>query len=219
MAVNVFLVDDHPLFRAGVAAALYEAEGLRVVGEACSSTAVETLRRLAAPVDVVLVDPRPAGRREPEDLRALAAGPVPQGRPRRVLVMSMSAEDEAVVAALRAGAHGYVVKWAPSEELVRALHTVADGGAIFSPSVAARLSHYFTAVHELPVQVAFPQLTGREREVLGLLARGYSNRRIARQLVVAEKTIRNHVSHIFTKLQVGDRTTAAIRARSAGLGG
>jgi DNA-binding NarL/FixJ family response regulator len=99
------------------------------------------------------------------------------------------------------------------------VRTVADGGAVFSPFVADRLGDYFSAVHDMPGRAAFPQLTNRERQVLDLLARGYGNRRIARELVLSDKTVRNHISHIFAKLQVTDRMAAAARARDAGLGG
>jgi DNA-binding NarL/FixJ family response regulator len=135
-----------------------------------------------------------------------------------VLFVSSSADDHAVMAALRVGARGYMVKGAVREELLRGVRTVATGGAVFSPTVAARLSRYFSAVHELPGRAAFPELTDREREVLDLVARGMNNRRIARQLVLSEKTVRNHVSHIFAKLHVSDRVEAAVRARNAGLG-
>jgi DNA-binding NarL/FixJ family response regulator len=151
-----------------------------------------------------------------EAIRSITAGHVSH-RP-RVLVVSMYEEDDEVVAALRAGAHGYVAKEASREELLRAVRTVAEGGAVFSPAIAERLGTYFSAVHELPGRVAFPQLTNREREILDLLARGHNNRRIARQLVLSEKTVRNHISHIFAKLQVRNRADAVMRARDAGLG-
>lgn len=219
MTVRVFLVDDHPMFLMGVRVTLQEADDVEVVGEASSGPeAVEALRKTGPPVDVVLMDLQVPGGSGAETIRSIVSGPAAEGRRPRVLVVAMSEDDETVVAALRAGAHGYTVKWAPRRELLRAVYTVADGGAVFSPSVAARLGSYFTAVHALPSRLAFPQLTGRELQVLDLLARGYTNRRIARELVLAEKTIRNHVSHVFMKLQVSDRAAAAIRARNAGLG-
>jgi DNA-binding NarL/FixJ family response regulator len=137
----------------------------------------------------------------------------------RVLVMTMSADDDAVVAAIRAGARGYVVKGAGKADLLQAVRTVAAGGAVFSPSVADRLGQFFTGVASAPARQAFPQLTEREREVLDLVARGYDNRRIARELFLSDKTVRNHVSNIVVKLDAPDRSEAIIRARRAGLGG
>ncbi|GGO87584.1 response regulator [Wenjunlia tyrosinilytica] len=219
MSVRVFLVDDHPLFRAGVRLAMEDADDLEVVGEASTGEeAVPALRSPDMAADVVLMDLLLPGRSGIETTRALITEAPPGTTAPRVLIVSMSDEDDAVVAAIRAGAHGYLVKGTPREELLRAVRTVAEGGAVFSSAVAARLSGYFSAVHDLPGRAAFPQLTERERQILDLLARGYTNRRIARELVLSEKTVRNHVSHVFTKLQVTDRTEATVRARDAGLG-
>ena len=135
-----------------------------------------------------------------------------------VLVITMSADDDAVVAAMRAGARGYVVKGASRNDLVQAVATVAAGGAVFSPAVAARLGTFFSGMAAQPGREAFPQLSDREREVLDLVARGYDNRRIARALYLSDKTIRNHVSTIVTKLGAPDRAEIIARARRAGLG-
>jgi DNA-binding NarL/FixJ family response regulator len=219
MTVRVFIVDDHPLFRAGVRHVLGEIDTLDIVGEASSGEeAVRALRKLDPPANVVLMDLQLSDRSAIEATRTITSvGALGMTTP-RVLVVSASGEDDAVVAALRAGAHGYLVKRASQDELLRAIETVADGGAVFSPMVACRLSTYFSAVHGLPSRAAFPELTEREREILDLLARGHDNRRIARELVLSEKTVRNHISHVFTKLQVTKRTDAAVRARDAGLG-
>ncbi|WP_238014347.1 response regulator transcription factor [Dactylosporangium sp. AC04546] len=229
MTVRVFLVDDHPLFREGVRAALEASPGLDVVGEASSGD--EALRVLLPerpdgpekpdrhhPVDVVLMDSRLPDRSGAEVTRALVAAGSARWPPPRILVLSMSEDDEDVITALRSGARGYVVKSAPRDELLRAVLTVAAGGAAFSPPIAARLGEYFAAMRREPGRSAFPGLTERELEVLDLIARGYSNRRIARELTLSEKTVRNHVSHVFAKLHVSDRTAAAVRARAAGLG-
>lgn len=219
MTIRVFLVDDHPLFRAGVRLALEDVEDMDVVGEADSGEeAVRALVHERRGADVVLMDvqmPGLSGVAAMADI--VAAHPTDVDAP-RVLMMSVTDDDDMVVAALRAGAHGYLLKGAPRAELIRAVRTVALKGAVFSPTVAARLSGYFSAVHEMPSRAAFPQLTEREREILDLVARGYTNRRIARELVLAEKTVRNHVSHVFAKLQVSDRAAAVVRARDAGLG-
>ncbi|GAA4800263.1 response regulator transcription factor [Streptomyces ziwulingensis] len=220
MTVGVFLVDDHPLYLQGLRAALGAGDDFAVVGEALSGKdAVAAVARLGRSVQVVLMDLRMPGMSGVEAIRAITTGPGgPAGHRPRVLVVSMYEDDDEVVAALRAGAHGYVAKEAFRDELLRAVRTVAEGGAVFSPAIAERLGTYFSAIHDFPGRLAFPQLTNREREILDLLARGQTNRRIARHLVLSEKTVRNHVSHIFAKLQVGNRDDAVVRARDAGLG-
>jgi DNA-binding NarL/FixJ family response regulator len=217
-AVNLFVLDNRPLVRAGVRAALETSDRVRIVGEASSGEeALRTLGSLVPSPDVVLIDLELT---EPSGVavtRAIVADGS-RGSTPRVLVFSSCSSDDDVVSALRAGARGYIAKNVSPDELLRAIVTVADGGAVFSPMVAERLSMYFSAVHELPMRLAFPQLTEREREILDLLARGHDNRRIARALVLSEKTVRNHVSRVFSKLQVTKRTEAAMRARDAGLG-
>lgn len=213
MPTRILLVDDHPLFRDGVVAALSTAEDLEVVGEADDiGSALESAERLAP--DLVVMDLQlPDGSGVDAARAILAAQPAVH-----VLVMTMSDDDEAVVAAMRAGARGYVVKGSGRADLLHALRTVAAGGAVFSPTVAARLGTYFGSLAALPGREAFPQLTEREREVLDQLARGHDNRRIARELFLSEKTVRNHVSAVFAKLEVGDRAEAIVRARNAGMG-
>jgi DNA-binding NarL/FixJ family response regulator len=132
--------------------------------------------------------------------------------------MTMSTDDDAVVAAMRAGARGYVVKGAGRADLIDAVRTVAGGGAVFSPTVADRLGGFFSGLAAQPGRELFPQLSDREREVLDLMARGYDNRRIAQQLFLSDKTVRNHVSAVLGKLEVPDRADAILRARRAGLG-
>jgi DNA-binding NarL/FixJ family response regulator len=134
----------------------------------------------------------------------------------RVLILTMSDDDENVLAALRAGAYGYTLKGAGPDELVAAVHAVARGEALFGAGIAARmLQHFGRSAASSP----FPQLTERETEVLGLLAAGHDNAGVARRLAVSPKTVRNHVSNIITKLHVSDRSGAILRARDAGLGG
>ncbi len=120
---------------------------------------------------------------------------------------------------MRAGARGYVVKGADTEDVLRALSSVARGDAVFGPAVASRVLSYLTRPLSARDPVLFPELSDREREVLELIARGLPNSEIARKLVVSPKTVRNHVSNVFTKLQVNDRAEAIARARKAGLGG
>jgi DNA-binding NarL/FixJ family response regulator len=132
--------------------------------------------------------------------------------------MTMSEDDDNLLAAMRAGARGYLLKGAVREEILLALRTVGRGGAVFSPRMAERLACLFAAFSGGPAQQAFPTLTAREREVLDLLAQGLSYRQIAQRLFVTDKTVRNHVGSIFAKLQVHDRAAAIVRARDAGLG-
>jgi DNA-binding NarL/FixJ family response regulator len=127
-------------------------------------------------------------------------------------------DDASVFQAMRAGARGYLLKGAGEQEIERAVRGVAGGEAIFGPAVAQRVLDYLTGTAPQQQQAAFPELSERECEVLSLLAEGRSNPDIARKLFLSPKTVRNHVSNIFTKLQVADRAQAIIKARDAGLG-
>jgi DNA-binding NarL/FixJ family response regulator len=210
---RILLVDDHPLFLDGVRAALMGHPDLDVVGTA--EDLVTALERAAVlRPDVVLMDlnlPDGSGIDATRELLALHPSI-------RVLVMTMSADDDAVVAAMRAGARGYVVKGVGRLDLLHAVRTVAAGGAVFSPTVADRLGGFFSGMSAQPGREAFPQLTEREREVLELLARGYDNRGIARELFLSDKTVRNHVSNVLARLEAPDRAAAILRARRAGMG-
>ena len=136
----------------------------------------------------------------------------------KVLVVTMFEDDNSVFLAMRAGTYGYVLKGAKHGEMLRAIRAVAGGEAIFSPAIATRLIDFFSRIPSaLPPQI-FPELTEREREVLGLIAQGNRNAEIARHLVLSDKTVRNHVSNILSTLQASDRTEAAIRAREVGMG-
>lgn len=137
----------------------------------------------------------------------------------RILVMTMSEDSDSLRAALNAGAHGYILKGAMRDETLRALHTVAEGGAVFSPGVAVLVSEAINGSASVPAQRVFPALTPREREILALMARGLTYGQISRKLVITDKTIRNHAGSIFAKLQVHDRAEAIVKARDAGLGG
>ena len=210
---SVLLVDDHPLFLDGVRAALAGEEDLEIVGEAHDVATAVALAAELGP-DVVLMDlnlPDGSGADATREIGARSPGT-------RVLVITMSADDEAVVAAMRSGARGYFVKGGGRADLLQAVRTVASGGAVFSPGVADRLGAWFSGLAAQPGRELFPQLSEREREVLDLVARGYDNPRIARALFLSDKTVRNHVSSVLTKLGAADRAEVVQRARRAGLG-
>ncbi|MGB3438114.1 MAG: response regulator transcription factor [Actinophytocola sp.] len=220
MTIRLFLVDEFPLYRSGVRAAVETDSEVQVVGEASTGDeAIQVLRDGTVETDVVLMEVDLPDVSGIEAARTIVAdSEARRTPPPRVLMVSASDAGHAVVAAMRAGTSGYLAKGASQKELLRAVRVAATGGAVFSPAVARRLGEYFSVVHSYPSHAAFPTLTDRERQVLDLIARGCDNRRIARQLVLSEKTIRNHVTHLFGKLQVKDRASAAVRAREAGMG-
>ena len=209
--LRVLVVEDHPLFRKGVVALLEAAADLSVAGVAGSGEDAVVRARELRP-DVVLMDLQLPGMSGIEATRAIGAADPDV----RVLVLSLFEDEESVFLALRAGARGYVLKDAEEEELLGAIRAVARGEAIFSQAVAGRVLAFFAQPR--PAPKAFPELTDREREILGLLAAGHPNPSIARKLSLSPKTVANYVSAIFAKLQVADRAEAMIRAREAGLG-
>lgn len=217
-SIRVLLVGDHPLFRDGVRMALEGAHSLQVTAEAASGDqALAIVQDRTVRPDVVLVDLQMADGSGIDVTRSISEHTV-GGLVARTVVISAAADDGSIVAALRAGARGYLLKGVAAEDLVSAVRMVADGGAVFSPLVAARLGAIFSAVHEIPVRAAFPELTNREGEILDLIARGMDNQLIANTLVLSRKTVRNHITSLFAKLRVTDRVAAAMRARDAGLG-
>ena len=216
MTVRVALVDDHPVFRIGMAALLGSLAGVEVVGTAAGAAEARALLTGggAAGVDVVVMDLDLGDGSGVDVTREVVAA-----RPgAAVLVMSMHEDDDAVVAAVRAGARGYLVKSAPPEQVERAVRAVAAGEMILGPSVAERAMAYVLG-GRTAVRVPFPRLTDREREVLDLVAGGHDNAVIARRLGLSAKTVRNHVANVLTKLEVPDRSAAIVRARAEGLGG
>ena len=208
----MLIADDHPVFRQGLRSALEGDGGFQIVGEA--ETGAEAIEAaLEHQPDVVAMDVQMPDRNGIEATREI----VTQSPHIGVLVLTMFEDDDSVFAAMRAGARGYLLKGSDHEEIVRAIRAVAAGEAIFGPAIATRLMAYFAASPDGPAQ-AFPELTSREREVLELIAEGRSNAEIAGRLVLSQKTVRNHVSNVFTKLQVLDRAQAIVKAREAGLG-
>jgi DNA-binding NarL/FixJ family response regulator len=209
---RVLVADDHALFRYGLKAMLRSAEGFEVVGEAATGEEVVTLATELKP-DIVLMDIQMPDLNGIEATRRVVRSNPGIG----VVVVTMFEEDDSVFAAMRAGARGYVLKGADADEVVKVVKAVAEGEAHFGPEIARRLMRYFAVSKPAPTE-AFPELTAREGEVLDLIARGLNNAEIAKHLYVSQKTVRNHVSNVFLKLQVADRAQAIVRAREAGLG-
>jgi DNA-binding NarL/FixJ family response regulator len=214
--IRVLVADDHPVFRRGMRAILGAEEEIELVGEATDGEEAVTLALGLRP-DVILMDLNMPGVTGIEATRrVLEASPDVA-----VLMLTMFEDDKSIFAAMRAGAHGYVLKGADGAETLRAIRAVAAGEAIFSPSITRRFTQYFAAsdgAPGTPAARAFPNLTEREHEILSLMAEGYTNTAIASRLYLSPKTVRNYVSSIFTKLQVTDRPQAIVRAREAGLG-
>lgn len=211
-AIRVLICDDHPLFRNGIRGLLESIPDTEVVGEAATGQEAVDLAASLEP-NVVLMDLKMPGLSGIEATRQIARR-VPGAK---VLVLSMLEDDESVFAAMRAGARGYLLKGATQEATALAIGAVVDGGTIFGPGIAERVMR-FLAGPRRPESHVFPELTRRELEILALIAQGHTNPEIADALYVSLKTIQNHVSTVFTKLQVVDRVQAALRAREAGLG-
>jgi DNA-binding NarL/FixJ family response regulator len=210
---RIIIADDHPLFRAGLRALLESVSDTEVVGEAATGEeAVEAALSLLP--DVVVMDINMPGLNGIDATRRI----VDESEHVNVLVMTMQEDDDAVFAAIRAGARGYQLKGAAQDETLRAIRSVANGEAIFGPGIAQRLQRFLATPPQADPSRAFPQLTERELEILQLLAERKTNADIAAALFLSPKTVRNYVSAIFAKLQVADRAEAGLVARAAGLG-
>jgi DNA-binding NarL/FixJ family response regulator len=210
--IRVFIADDHTLFRDGLKALFSSIGDVEVVGEAASGEDTVAGATESQP-DIVLMDVQMPGFNGIEATRRILKQSPHVG----VIVVTMLEDDDSVFAAMRAGARGYVLKGSDQEEMLRSIRAVADGEALFGAAIAKRLRSFFAGLKPATTE-AFPELTEREIEVLDLIAEGCSNQTIADRLVISPKTVRNHVSNIFSKMQVADRAEAIIRARDAGLG-
>ena len=211
--IRLLVADDHPAFRRGLQLMLADTDDISIEGEAATGAQAVELANQLAP-DVILMDLRMPDLDGSEATRRLSRNnPAPA-----IVVLTMFEDDDSVLAAMRAGARGYLLKGAEQDEIVRAIRAAAAGEAIFGPQIAQRVIDHFTHSAR-STTTAFPALTERERQVLELIAAGKGNASIAHELMINLKTVRNHVSNIFTKLQVSDRSAAIVRARQSGLGG
>ena len=211
---RIVVADDHALFRHGLKAMFASIPDYELVGEA--ATGEEAIKKVAeTQPDIVLMDIQMPKMNGIEATRRIVEAYPHTG----VVMLTMFGDDDSVFAAMRAGARGYVLKGAGEDEVLKVVGAVKKGEAHFGPEIAKRLMSFFSAPKAAPTSEAFPELTSREVEVLDLIARGRSNTEIASQLYVSAKTVRNHISSIFTKLQVADRAQAIVRAREAGPGG
>ena len=211
MTTGVLIVDDHPMFREGLAAVVDSLPWAEVVGE-CGDGESAVAEAMRLQPDVILMDLQMPGTNGLDATRRITA----ENPGVAVLVLTMVENDEAIGSALRSGARGYLVKGASKQEIARALEAVSQGEVILGAGVAASVMSQIVAGDD--ALRPFPELTAREREVLDLVATGAANAAVARELYLSEKTVRNLVSSIFTKLGVSSRAEAVARARDAGLG-
>jgi DNA-binding NarL/FixJ family response regulator len=211
--VRVVIADDHPMFRFGLAAALAESGDVLVVGEASSGQQLLDVATATSP-DVVITDLHMPG------LDGVSAtSELLSRRPDlAVLVVTMLDDDESIFAALRAGARGYLVKGATGTQIIAAVQALGRGETVYGGAVARRITDFFLAGTQGYAGRVFPELTPRERDVLDLVAAGRNNVAIGRALGLSDKTVRNHLASVLTKLQAHDRAEVIVKARQAGLG-
>lgn len=203
--IRVLVADDHSLYRKGVSLLLESIPHLEMVGEAGTGREATELALSLKP-DVILMDIQ-----MPDGNGIQATEAILQELPdTAILMVTMLDEDSAVFSAMRLGAMGYILKGVDQGEMTRAIEMVADGHALFSPSIAKRMREYFKALQTQPEQSDFPNLTTREWEVLDLIVQGMDNGEIAKKMVISRATVRNYINSIFSKLQVKNRAQALL---------
>lgn len=216
--IRVMVVDDHTIFRDGLKAILTTVPDIDVAGEAGNGREAIAQAEALAP-DVILMDINMPDVNGIEATQQILAAKPETG----IVMLTMLEDNDSLFAAMCAGARGYILKGADKAEVLKTIRAVADGEALFGPAIAGRLTAFFQHSRRAAQQddglAPFPDLTDREREVLELIAAGESNQEIAHRLHISAKTVSNHISNIFGKLQVADRAQAIVKARQAGLGG
>lgn len=212
---RVLVVDDHNLFRQGLIALLNAAPETEVVGQA--GTGIEAIQQTETlSPDIILMDIQMPDMNGIEATRRILSDHPNTG----IIMLTMLEDDDSLFAAMCAGARGYILKGADKAEVLHTISAVSQGQALFGPAIAGRLTTFFQRGGQVETAVMpFPDLTDREREVLTLIAQGKSNSDIAQDLHISTKTVSNHISNIFNKLQVADRAQAIVKARDANLGG
>jgi DNA-binding NarL/FixJ family response regulator len=214
--IKLMIADDHKLFREGLKALLSITDDIEIIGEAGDGeTILEKCQQIRP--DIILMDINMPGSNGIQVTQSI----LEQFPQTGVIMLTMLEDDASVFAAMRAGARGYLLKGADPGEVLNVIRAVAEGQALFGPAIAARLMNYFKELNSKPysaqISSPFPELTDRELEVLRLISQGHNNQEIAQRLVLSPKTVRNHITNIFSKLQVADRAQAIVRARQAGV--
>lgn len=214
--IRLMIADDHKLFREGIKALLAVTDDMEIIAEADDGDSALRISRDLQP-DVILMDINMPG------LNGIqATEKILEKQPQaRIVMLTMVEDDSSIFHAMRVGARGYLLKGAEPQEVLSVIRAVVEGQALFGPAIASRLMNYFKELNTRPTLSAtgttFPELTERELEVLRLIAQGHNNQEIAQKLVLSSKTVRNHITNIFGKLQVANRAQAIVRAREAGL--
>lgn len=214
--IKLIIADDHRLFREGLKALLSVTDDIEIIGEAEDGDTVLKKCSVGQP-DIILMDINMPGLNGIQATQAILEKHPQIG----IIMLTMLEDDASIFNAMRAGARGYLLKGADPNEVLSVIRAVAEGQALFGPAIAARVLGYFKELSNNPnskqAPVPFPELTERELEVLRLISQGLNNQEIAQKLFLSPKTVRNHITNIFSKLQVADRAQAIVRAREAGL--
>ncbi|MFJ6384922.1 DNA-binding response regulator [Kitasatospora sp. NPDC092039] len=219
MGINLFIISDNPVSLAGLETIIEQDDKFTLVGRAVGGLdGMRCLENIASQPHVIILGEPSSNKSIYENAQRVVSKYRRQKTRPKMMVVSQNDDDDAVFTALRVGISGYLSHIRSSEELLHSITIVAKGGAVFSRTIASRLSLHFSTVQILPETTGLSDLTSRELEILELIASGLSNHQIARRIFLAEKTVRNYASRIFAKLEVHDRASAAMLARDAGLG-